>query len=435
MISFSPEDLMFKQRPEIPISRWPGIILIIICLVGIIFSSVVHVDILASSKGKVIPHGNEKIIKSPMNATVNSILVQNGAMVTKGDLLLTLDMDIQKSDLQSIEIKIDNIRKKLHSISIILGLPKNFSYDDGLRALSELARIDSIYSAVIYDGFRSLLDDIKDAQYEVDESILAIQAQEYELNQNNIDIEYNQSLLKGYQTLYKNKFISNLEVQKIKYYLASLKANRIVKEHNSRIMKAKYSYLLDGKNKIINKYVFELRSLYERLSEDIVELNIRANMLKTDIGRSQIMAPLSGYVEELSVNISGGYIASGEALLKITPNKGRNILEILISNNDIGFVRPGASVRAKLDAYTYTRYGAVDGVLVYIFKDAINIDGNSFYKAYVELKTESVVIDGVAYKIEIGMTADVDIITGTRTIISYFIEPILSGFDRAFKER
>ena len=105
-------------------------------------------------------------------------------------------------------------------------------------------------------------------------------------------------------------------------------------------------------------------------------------------------------------------------------------IECYVNNKDIAQIKLNDKVNIKLDAYPYSEYGTVNGRLIYISPDASVIEGiGSVYEVTAEIENDSESIILIS-----GMTGSIEIITDTRTVLSYFLEPILDGFENSFKE-
>ena len=110
--------------------------------------------------------------------------------------------------------------------------------------------------------------------------------------------------------------------------------------------------------------------------------------------------------------------------------------EVMVSNSDIGFLHSGQNVTVKIDTFDFTRYGWVPGRLIKLSADAIeDKELGLVYKATIELNKKSLVIDGQPMRLEPGMQVTAEITTGTRTILSYLLSPVMEALDSVGKQR
>ena len=139
---------------------------------------------------------------------------------------------------------------------------------------------------------------------------------------------------------------------------------------------------------------------------------------------------LSDFISSIEVNLEGDMVYTSENVATIVPSDVPMQIECYVNNKDIAQIKLNDKVNIKLDAYPYSEYGTVNGRLIYISPDASVIEGiGSVYEVTAEIENDSESIILIS-----GMTGSIEIITDTRTVLSYFLEPILDGFENSFKE-
>jgi len=141
-------------------------------------------------------------------------------------------------------------------------------------------------------------------------------------------------------------------------------------------------------------------------------------------------------VQRVGATSVGTVVSAGQVLVTLVPLDERLELEALVQNRDIGFVFPGQAARVKLDAFPFTRYGTLDGTIRQVSQDAIQSEsGQLVFPARVELAVQAIKIADATVRLTPGMTAQIDVTTGTRTIMNYLISPLLRFKDESFQER
>lgn len=165
-----------------------------------------------------------------------------------------------------------------------------------------------------------------------------------------------------------------------------------------------------------------------------------------------IVSPIDGFVSGLAVHTIGGVVTPGQKLLSIVPANGELVLEAYLNNKDVGFVRVGQEVVIKLDAFPFTRYGHIKGVVSMIANDSIekpdekpakvkesDIDGKTQtvnnYQIRVALEQTTISIAGESTMLFPGMVATAEIKTGKRTLMSYLLSPLVENIGEAARER
>jgi HlyD family secretion protein/adhesin transport system membrane fusion protein len=158
--------------------------------------------------------------------------------------------------------------------------------------------------------------------------------------------------------------------------------------------------------------------------------------LEQQIERLTIRSPVNGVVKGLEVHTVGGVIAPGRQLMEIVPAGSELFAEVKISPNDIGHIEVGFPVIIKVTSYDFSRYGSIDGTVAGLSATTFsNEQGQAFYKGKVTLEKNYVGRDANKNHIRPGMIVNVDIITGEKSLLSYFLKPIHKAMNSAFSER
>ncbi|MBZ0218221.1 MAG: HlyD family type I secretion periplasmic adaptor subunit, partial [Fimbriimonadaceae bacterium] len=177
----------------------------------------------------------------------------------------------------------------------------------------------------------------------------------------------------------------------------------------------------------------------ERLGKAVGELAIVEESIKAALDRverTSLRSPVSGIVNQLHVNTIGAVVRPGQDLVEIVPIDDTLLIEARIQPQDVAFVRPGQEASVKLSAYDYSIYGALQGKVERVSADTFT-EGreNTFYRVIV--RTDRSYLEGPDGKLPIlpGMIAQIDILTGEKTVLSYLINPINKVRHEALRER
>ena len=142
---------------------------------------------------------------------------------------------------------------------------------------------------------------------------------------------------------------------------------------------------------------------------------------------------MRGTVQRLFVNTVGGVVQPGNQVLEMIPLDDQLLIEAKVSPKDIAFLRPGQPAIVKFTAYDFVVYGGLKGTLEHISADTITDErDNTFY--LVRVRTERAGFDP-ALPIMPGMTTQVDILTGKKTVLAYLLKPVLRAKQNALTER
>lgn len=197
-----------------------------------------------------------------------------------------------------------------------------------------------------------------------------------------------------------------------------------IRELETEIANARANYSLKSKDEI-NSVVAEQSELREALPR-----------LKERVSRTIIRAPMQGIVNRLNFRTPGGFVNTGDVVLELVPTGEALVIEAKIAPQDISNILPDDAVRIRLSAYDSAKYGTVDGRVLRISPDAVVDEQNhgaSYYMIDVAIKGE-LLVDGEPVTFLPGMTATVDVLSGKRTVLEYFWQPMAKVQELALRD-
>ena len=177
----------------------------------------------------------------------------------------------------------------------------------------------------------------------------------------------------------------------------------------------------------------EARRDLAEVSGKLNALNEGAVALADKVDKARVTSPVRGRVQRLLANTVGGVVQPGKDIVEIVPLDDSLVLEARIAPKDIAFIRPGQSATVKFSAYDFSIYGGLDAVVDNISPDTtVDERGNAFYLVRVHTTKP-----GFGEKLPIipGMTAEVDVLTGNKSVLSYLLKPVLKIQSHALRER
>lgn len=158
---------------------------------------------------------------------------------------------------------------------------------------------------------------------------------------------------------------------------------------------------------------------------------------QTRSGQQYLAAPIDGVVQQLIVHTVGGVVTPAQQLMVIAPNEGHVEIEAWVENKDIGFVNETQEAEIKIEAFPFTRYGTIAGKILSLSKDAVPLEkAGFFYGARVSMERASILIENnKEVQLTPGMNVSVEIKTGQRRVIEYFLSPLLQATTSSIRER
>ena len=150
----------------------------------------------------------------------------------------------------------------------------------------------------------------------------------------------------------------------------------------------------------------------------------------------RLVSPVSGTVQGLKVHTIGGVVTTAQTLASIVPKGTSLVVEATVENKDIGFVKAGQQAKIKLDTFSFQKYGVVKGVVKQVSPDAFEDKKKGLvYKIKVSMEKTHMLVHGKLVPLEPGMTCSVEIKTGKRRIIEFFLSPFKKYEKESLTER
>jgi adhesin transport system membrane fusion protein len=342
-----------------------------------------EINEITRGTAKVIPASRVQTIQSLEGGILSRIMVREGDIVEAGQVLLELDSTQSRASYLASEAQVDTITAEVARLEAEVLEQEVLSFGPEPSNV-ELSEIE------IFKARRLKLKEALDA-----------------LNQQMDSLNEQISLL---SPLVESGSAGRLELLQLQQKRA---------EVLGKISEVKNSYVQDA-----YKELSEKRSKLSALQQELVKK-------EDDLTRTAIRSPVDGRVNDILITTLGGVILSGEHIMQITPIDDNLIFETKISPRDVAFIAPGMPASVKITAYDFTTYGDLEGRVTQISEDTVQEESGQglmeYYRVMVE--TEQDYIDSVDGPLAIrpGMVAEVDIISGNRTILNYLLRPLLSA--------
>ncbi|MBS9439975.1 HlyD family type I secretion periplasmic adaptor subunit, partial [Photorhabdus noenieputensis] len=173
------------------------------------------------------------------------------------------------------------------------------------------------------------------------------------------------------------------------------------------------------------------------------EANKKAATLVQELAKARyketltsLKAPVAGTVQQLAIHTVGGVVTPAQPLMVIVPADQPVEVEAMLENKDVGFVHVGQPVTVKVETFTFTKYGTVDGEVLNVSNDAIEDEKRGLiYSSRIRLKSDHVMVNGQRVPLSPGMSITAEIKTDQRRVIDYFLSPLQQHIDESLRER
>jgi adhesin transport system membrane fusion protein len=158
--------------------------------------------------------------------------------------------------------------------------------------------------------------------------------------------------------------------------------------------------------------------------------------LKDKLLRTEVVAPLDGIVNRILINTSGGVVQPGSPILEMIPLDDELILEVEVAPTDIAYVIKDQKAVVQLSAFDFSVYGSLEGVVLNVSADTITKDdGSTWYICLISIPSDGITTMSRELEILPGMQATVNIVSGSKTILQYLLQPFTNIKNKAFRER
>jgi adhesin transport system membrane fusion protein len=370
-----------------------GIVLFLV--IAVIWSRWAELDQVSRAPGTVIPSGRIQIIQSTDGGQIKRILVREGDIVRKGQLLVELDDVKLVAAVGEAQGKVASLMSAMSRINAEL-FDRPLDFPPEVRSFPEFVSNQTL----LYQKRRQALQD----QLSALQQMKGLMSQELDMN----------------MPLLAQGDVARTDV---------LRLQRGVNDLSSQIVNVR------------NKYLQDLQAEYTKTQEDLVTAREILAQRSDSLHDTKIYAPVNGIVKNIRLTTVGGVLKPSDEVMSIVPTGEELILECRMQPKDIAYVRLGQHASVKFDAYDSSIYGTAAGQVVYVSPDTLTEEGKqgpvTFYRVHVKVNTRRMRPHLPGEKIEItpGMTAIAEIQTGRNTVWNYLTKPINKTMGEAMTER
>jgi adhesin transport system membrane fusion protein len=396
----------------------------------IIWAWFAKVDEVTRGEGRVIPSRQLQVIQSLDGGIVAEILVKEGEVVKVGTPLIKIDETRAVSSLRENKGQYLALLAKQARLNA-LAVGGNFNPPTEVKTESPLVYEQeyALYNAS-RDELASILSIGRDQLAQREKELIEVQSKkefaEKTYESANKELSANRPLL-------ASGAVSEIDILKLER--ESTRARGEIEQSKAQISRIQSS-ISEARRKVTESEQTFKSKVRTELNDTTAKLNslTETSVALTDkVKQATLKSPVNGKVSRLFFNTVGGVIQPGKEVLELVPTDDALVLETKVQIKDIAFLRPNQPAVVKLTAYDYTIYGTLDAVVESISANStVDDKGNAYYLVRVRTIKSSL---GKDLPIIPGMVAQVDILTGKKTILSYLLKPVLKARSYAFSER
>jgi adhesin transport system membrane fusion protein len=375
-----------------------GRLLIWSCFVAIsgfvLWADWAEIDQITRASGQGISSARNQVIQSPEGGVMRDLMVREGARVKQGQVLFRLDKNKAEAAYLESAAKAAALKAAVARLQAeMLGGQPQFP--------AELSR---------YPDFQSNQQQLfNKRQSAVHDELAALRKS---MAMVKVELDMNLPLL-------QTGDVSRSDILKLQRQVSDIEG-QMTNRHN--------------------KYLQDTQTDYAKAQEDLASALQVLAQRKEQLDYTESRAPMDGVVRNVRITTRGGVARAGEEIMQIVPLEDDFLIEAKVKPADAAFVKPGLPATVKLDAYDYTVYGPLRGQVTYISADTFSEDNRNnespYYRVQIKTNGRSLVgKNGEQIAVQPGMTASVEIKTGSTTVLRYLTKPIFKTVTESMRER
>ena len=470
LAEFMPAALELQESPPNPLVRWLAWVLIALFVLTLIWACIGKVDVVSSAEGKITPGSRVKQIQPLTKGFVKAIHVKEGQFVNQGDALIELDRTITAADQARMQQELHNASLNLAGAEALQTFLVNTSgsatgastdthqntnknTDKNIKPTTQPSMATEIelkvHAAINPTETEILLHQQKTweqwKQYQAQLSSLhsGLKKVQSEKIGNQETIKKLQQTLpmitkraQALESLYAKNMASEaeyleLEQQRIERVQDLAAQQQMQQQLNAAINEAQQqinSLKADTLGKLLTQ-IADSRNQIATISEELVKA--------TDMNDKQILyAPVSGYVQQLAINTIGGIVTEAQELMLIVPEEDSLEVQVMLGNQDVGFVQKDMAAEIKIHTFPFTKYGLIDATVTHISDDAIIDEKRGLvYTMHLKMHKSTIRVEAKDVKLIPGMAVTAEVKTTQRRVIEYFLSPLLRYKQESIRER
>lgn len=423
-------ELAGKQRQTSSI-----LLLTIITLMAVIltWATITELDNVTRGTGKTVSEDSNQLVQSSEPGVLKKRYVSKGDAVKQGDILFDIDpIDaktlLNQTEQRMITLKIKALRLNAEVNATVPKFDDNLVTDAPSSVSTELALFNarrddlSTKSSILEQRRLQRINEVKELQIEFETAQNSLQLIKREIA--NVAPLVRSGLAPETRLISLQREAAAAEGKASSAASAQTRIKSGLREIGQQLKAEEQAYVTSA--------LTDLSSI----EGEMAEIEARIPALRDRVERTSVRSPIDGVINRINYSSEDAYVRSGDVLLEIVPSGTELIVETKIDPKDIAEIALGSKVKISLTAFDPSRYGNIEGRVLNISADAVSEPntGEQFYLVDVSIDGILYESDGSEVTILPGMVASIDVLTGKRTILDYFWEPIAKTKERAFRD-
>lgn len=437
-LQFLPLALELQETPVHPAPRVFIWAIMGFAVLALLWACIGQIEIVAVAPGKIVPNGKTKLIQPSETAVVRAIHVNDGQRVKAGQLLVELDPTTAGADVSRLQSELLAARIDAARATAMLDAINQQQPPGPLAGMIAKANPEQVLSAQrwLQGQYQEYLSRLALVEAEIRQRNAEIQSAQSQVTNLQQTLPIATRLAEDYRRLLTKHYVSQhgyLEKEQVR-----LDLQRQLRVQQASVLQ--HSAALDeARRRRENVVAQNRRTMLDLLQEADQKTQARVQELaKADYLKTLTLlkAPVSGTVQQLAIHTLGGVVTPAQPLMVIVPADQPVEVEAMLENKDVGFVHVGQPVTVKVETFTFTRYGTIEGEVINVSTDAIEDPKRGLiYSSRIRLKSDRVQVNGRLVALSPGMRVTAEIKTDRRRVIDYFLSPLTRSLDESLRER
>jgi len=415
--------------------RGSVLLFLIVSFMGVAgyWATVTEIDDVTRASGRVVPSSETQVIQTSEPGVLSELLVAKGDTVQPGQVLMAFDRTQLQSQLSEAQQRTFALRLRILRLEAEVGA-KQFTPP---RDLTKAAPSVFISENALFEAHHRA--------FEADVSVLSRQSEQSQTALEDALAQKTTATEMLALVDQERQIMTPLVAQHIEPETTLLSLSQKQTELQGRVdrarsaaaqARAKLAEIDDKRRALDERRKAKAQTELASSVADLEALRPRVDALSQRVRRTELRSPVRGIVNQILLTTIGGVAQPGQSLMEIVPIDDGLLIEAYVPPTDIAFLYAGQSVKVKITAYDFSRYGGLDGKIVRIGANAVTNPGTKAKAFVVEVRTQSNILDanGAALEIIPGMTAQIDILSKKKTVLDYIIRPVIRVKQRAFRD-
>ena len=425
---------IFDEAPPAFV-RYTPYVIIAVLVAAVTVASLVKIDIIITAGGKIAADAPPIVLQPLQISTIRSLKVRAGDVVHKGDELATLDSTLTQADQTALTAQRDALQAEMERLEAEL---------DTREPTFSARNQDAVLQWTLYGQRQSQYAGRLRA---FDEDIARLKETIAQNVANDASLFQQLGIHKQLEDMHGKLYNKQIETRTtfLDATMLRMRTERDKRETEGRLSEQRHSLAAREADRqvFIDQWRAQLLDEVVKVRKD--QQGVAEGLVKADHMNAMVVlkAPQDGIVLDIAKRSVGSVVQAAEPLITIVPTDAPLIADVAINSSDVGYVKPGDEVLIKVDTYPYERFGTLHGRLRAIGEDSLSggtmaasgqAPGSMTHRSQIELGPNDLHDKSGPARLIPGMTLSAEVKAGSRSVISYFLNPITRGLNESIRE-